>query len=198
MKQQTLAMAADQAAGFEQHRKPTRRGDFLVSLNRLIPWEDLCAVIDRTILNAVTVACQLAWSECCVFISFNTGLTWQTLPVRRRCMTAPACGGLWASIWDASRFQMRPPAQVSPFAGEASVGRAPVCRSGPSAARRGMNIKTGTIVDSTIIGAPSSTKNREKQRDPEMHQTKKGRQWCFGMKLHIGVDTKAARRTVRW
>ena len=49
-------------------------------------------------------------------------------------------------------------------------------------------IKGGTIVDATIINAPSSTKNEAKQRDPEMHSTKKGNQWYFGMKLHIGVD----------
>ena len=46
----------------------------------------------------------------------------------------------------------------------------------------------GTIVDATIINAPSSTKNKEKKRDPEMHQTKKGNEWKFGMKCHIGVD----------
>ena len=49
---------------------------------------------------------------------------------------------------------------------------------------------TGTIVDATIIGAPSSTKNADKARDPEMHQTRKGQQWYFGMKLHIGVDSQ--------
>lgn len=47
----------------------------------------------------------------------------------------------------------------------------------------------GTIVDATIISAPSSTKNAEKKRDPEMHQTKKGNEWKFGMKCHIGVDS---------
>ncbi len=46
-------------------------------------------------------------------------------------------------------------------------------------------------VDATIIEAPSSTKNKEQQRDPEMHQTKKGNQWHFGMKAHIGVDAKS-------
>ena len=55
---------------------------------------------------------------------------------------------------------------------------------------RGVRITTGTIVDATIIHAPSSTKNREQQRDPEMHQTKKGNQWYFGMKAHVGVDSK--------
>ena len=57
-------------------------------------------------------------------------------------------------------------------------------------AERGLRVSNGTIVDATIIQAPSSTKNRDKQRDPEMHQTKKGNQWYFGMKLHIGADSK--------
>ena len=52
----------------------------------------------------------------------------------------------------------------------------------------GHMMKGGTIVDATIINAPSSTKNAGKARDPEMHQTKKGNEWKFGMKRHIGVD----------
>jgi IS5 family transposase len=55
-------------------------------------------------------------------------------------------------------------------------------------AERGLLMRQGTIVDATIITAPPSTKNKEKARDPEMHQTKKGNQWYFGMKAHIGVD----------
>ena len=53
---------------------------------------------------------------------------------------------------------------------------------------QGLKLGTGTIVDATIIGAPSSTKNADKKRDPEMHQTRKGRQWYFGMQLYIGVS----------
>jgi IS5 family transposase len=53
---------------------------------------------------------------------------------------------------------------------------------------RGMTMRQGTIVDATLIAAPSSTKNKEGKRDPEMHQTKKGNQWYFGMKVHAGVD----------
>jgi IS5 family transposase len=56
---------------------------------------------------------------------------------------------------------------------------------------QGLTINTGTIVDATIISAPSSTKNKEKKRDPEMHQTKKGNQWHFGMKAHIGADSRS-------
>ena len=55
-------------------------------------------------------------------------------------------------------------------------------------ARKGLLFKRGSIVDATIIAAPSSTKNAQGQRDPEMHQTKKGNQWYFGMKANIGVD----------
>jgi IS5 family transposase len=55
-------------------------------------------------------------------------------------------------------------------------------------ATKGLMLKTGTVVDATLIAAPSSTKNSAGERDPEMHQTKKGNQWHFGMKVHIGVD----------
>ena len=56
---------------------------------------------------------------------------------------------------------------------------------------QGLLMRAGTIVDATIIAAPSSTKNEDKARDPEMHQTKKGKQWFFGMKAHIGVDAES-------
>ncbi len=55
----------------------------------------------------------------------------------------------------------------------------------------GHRLKTGTIVDAGIVAAPSSTKSRKGERDPEMHQTKKGKQWYFGMKAHIGVDAQS-------
>ena len=55
---------------------------------------------------------------------------------------------------------------------------------------QGLRLREGTIVDASIIEAPSSTKNRTGERDPEMHQTKKGNQWHFGMKAHIGVDSE--------
>lgn len=57
--------------------------------------------------------------------------------------------------------------------------------------RKGQSLRAGTIVDATIIAAPSSTKNKDGQRDPAMHQTKKGHQWHFGMKAHIGVDEES-------
>ena len=55
----------------------------------------------------------------------------------------------------------------------------------------GLLLKTGTVVDATLIAAPTSTKNKDKVRDPEMHSSKKGNQWYFGMKAHIGVDAES-------
>ena len=64
--------------------------------------------------------------------------------------------------------------------------------------RQGIKVGTGTIVDATIISAPPSTKNKDKSRDPDMHQTKKGNQWYFGMKAHIGVDSQTKSSTPWW
>lgn len=61
---------------------------------------------------------------------------------------------------------------------------------------KGLLLKSGTIVDATIVAAPSSTKNAANERDPEMHQTKKGNQWHFGMKVHAGMDPKGIVHTV--
>jgi IS5 family transposase len=58
-------------------------------------------------------------------------------------------------------------------------------------AEKGLLLREGTIVDATLIAAPSSTKNQKGERDPEMHQSKKGNQWHFGMKAHIGVDANS-------
>jgi IS5 family transposase len=73
---------------------------------------------------------------------------------------------------------------------EHKLGEALFAKVGQELQARGFKVNTGTIVDATIIGAPSSTKNADKTRDPEMHQTRKGQQWYFGMKLHIGVDSQ--------
>src|SRR5450830_1804384 len=57
--------------------------------------------------------------------------------------------------------------------------------------QRGLLLKAGTAVDATLIAAPTSTKNKDKARDPDMHSSKKGNQWYFGMKAHIGVDAES-------
>lgn len=70
------------------------------------------------------------------------------------------------------------------------LGEALFAKVGQVLQAQGLKVGTGTIVDATIVGAPSSTKNADKQRGPEMQQIRKGQQWYFGMKMHIGVDSR--------
>jgi len=70
------------------------------------------------------------------------------------------------------------------------IGEALFAKVGELLQAGGMKLSGGTIVDATLIAAPPSTKNEDKSRDPEMHQSKKGNQWHFGMKVHIGVDSQ--------
>ncbi len=70
------------------------------------------------------------------------------------------------------------------------LGAALFAKVGELLLANGMKLSGGTIVDATLIAAPPSTKNQDKARDPEMHQVKKGNQWHFGMKLHIGTDSQ--------
>ena len=189
MKQQSLAMAADQA-GYEQHRKPTRRDEFLATMNAIVPWHDLCAVIDpyypkagngrppigleRMLrihfiehwFNLADLACEEALYDSTSLRRF-VGIDLGAEPVP-----------------DATTML-----KFRRLLNNNGLGEALFAQVGAVLQASGFQVKTGTIVDATIIGAPSSTKNADKARDPEMHQTRKAKQWYFGMKLHIGVDS---------
>lgn len=191
MKQQTLAMAADHNAQYEQYRRPTKRDVFLATMERIVPWADLCAVIEphypkpgngrppvglermlrmyfvQHWFNLADAACEDALLDSTAlrrFVGIDLG--------RERVPDATTL----------LKFRR--------LLEKHELGAALFAKVGEVLQAHGLKVGTGTIVDATIIGAPSSTKNKHKQRDPEMHQTRKGQQWYFGMKLHIGVDSK--------
>jgi IS5 family transposase len=191
MKQQTLAMAIDQNAQYEQYRKPTKRDVFLATMEQLVPWGELCGVIEphypkagngrppvglermlrmyfvQQWFNLADAACEDALLDSTAlrrFVGIDLG--------RERVPDA-------TTLLKFRRLLERH-----------DLGKALFAKVGEVLQANGLKVGTGTIVDATIIGAPSSTKNQDKQRDPEMHQTRKGKQWFFGMKLHIGVDSK--------
>ena len=191
MKQQTLAMAADQGAGYEHYRKPTRRDEFLKTMNAIVPWAALCEVIEphypkagngrppiglermlrihfiQHWFNLADLACEDALYDSASLRRF-VGIDLGREPVP-----------------DATTLL-----KFRRLLNEHKLGEALFAKVGQELQARGFKVNTGTIVDATIIGAPSSTKNADKARDPEMHQTRKGQQWYFGMKLHIGVDSQ--------
>lgn len=191
MKQQTLAMADDQNAQYERFRKPTRRDVFLATMEALVPWAQLCAVIEphypkagngrppvglermlrmyfvQHWFNLADAACEDALLDSTAlrrFVGIDLG--------RERVPDATTL------------LKFRRLLETH------KLGEALFAEVGRVLQANGLKVGTGTIVDATIIGAPSSTKNKDKARDPEMHQTKKNRQWFFGMKLHIGVDSQ--------
>jgi len=186
MQQQTLA-------GLEKYGKTTRRVQFLAEMERVLPWAALCAVIEPVYPQLSELGGRP--------------------PIALERMLRIYFLQLWFNLSDpAVEEALYDSLAMRDFVGidlgrEAAPDETTVCKFRHLLERHrlgkqllatvnahlravGIKITNGTIVDATIISAPSSTKNRDRRRDPEMHQTAKGRQWYFGMKAHIGVDSK--------
>ena len=135
----------------------------------------------------------LRWgrSGYCGFTFCSSGSTCPTPGWKKRCTIRRGCGSLWASIWGGNRCRTRPRCASSAICWRStSWGERLLERVGEHLQAKGLRLSPGTIVDATIINAPSSNKNARQERDPEMHQTRKGKQWYFGMKAHVGVDSQ--------
>jgi len=190
MKQQTLAMAADQS-GYEQYRKPTRRDEFLATMETIVPWEALCEVIEPHYPKAGNGRPPIGLER---MLRIHFIQHWFNLAdlACEEALYDSASLRRFVGI-DLGREPVPDATTMLKFRrllNNNKLGEALFAQVGQELQARGFKVNTGTIVDATIIGAPSSTKNADKARDPEMHQTRKGQQWYFGMKLHIGVDSQ--------
>lgn len=185
MKQQSMG------SGFEKYAKTTRREQFLTEMDHIVPWKELCARVAPHYPKA------------------GGGRR----PKELEMMLRIYCLQLWFDLSDpAVEESLYDSRSMRGFVG-VDLGEEPVpdettiCRFRHLLERhdlgrklfeqvhrhlecQGIRLSKGTIVDATLISAPSSTKNREGKRDPDMHQTRKGNQWYFGMKGHFGVDSK--------
>jgi IS5 family transposase len=188
MRQQTLA-----DEGFEKFRKPTHREQFLNEMDQIIPWRDLCKVINPFCPMPKGAGRPPVGLERMLRIHFLQH--WFNLSdpaVEEALYDSRAMRG-FVGI-DLGREPVPDETTVCKFRHllEAhNLGDRLFALIGEYLQENGMKVNTGTIVDATIIDAPGSTKNQDKARDPEMHQTKKGNQWYFGMKAHIGVDSQS-------
>jgi IS5 family transposase len=190
MKQQTLAMAADQ--GFEQYRKPTRRDRFLQTMDRIVPWQALCAAVEPHYPKPGNGRRPIGLER---MLRIHFVQHWFNLAdlACEEALYDSASLRRFAGI-DLGREAVPDATTLLKFRHlleQHKLGERLFAEAGRVLQDSGMTLKTGTIVDATIIAAPSSTKNAHRQRDPEMHQTRKGQQWYFGMKLHIGVDSQS-------
>jgi len=177
--------------GFERYTKKTRRAQFLEEMEQVVPWAKLCALIEPH-YPKVSGGRPPVGVERMLRIYFLQ--QWFNLsdPAVEEALYDSVVMRDFVGI-DLGREPVPDETTVCKFRHlleEHALGGEMLETVNLYLQSRGVRITTGTIVDATIIHAPSSTKNREGQRDPEMHQTKKGQQWYFGMKAHVGVDSK--------
>jgi IS5 family transposase len=187
MRQQTFAENS-----FEQYRKPTRRERFLAQMNEIIPWRDLCKVIEPFYPKPEGAGRPPIGLERMLRIHFLQHWFNLSDPAVEEALYDSRAMRHFVDI-DLGREPAPDETTICKFRHvlEAhNLGPKLFLLIGDYLAENGLRVSTGTIVDATIISAPSSTKNRDNTRDPEMHQTKKGNQWYFGMKAHVGVDSR--------
>jgi len=181
------------SAEYAMKKKRTRREKFLAEMERIVPWARLIAVIEPLYPKSGRVGRQ---------------------PIGVPKMLRMYCLQQWYGLADEALEDALYDSQaLRDFVGidlsresvpdattllkfrrllqDNDLTRALFDQINAHLGEQGLLMRAGTIVDATIIAAPSSTKNEDKARDPEMHQAKKGNQWFFGMKAHIGVDAES-------
>lgn len=183
MKQSTL--------GFEPLFKKTRRSIFLDQMNRVVPWAELVALIRshqpvkiEVLGGRPPMPIETMLRIHCLQLWWNLGDLAMEEELRERSLYrafADLEGA--ADLPDESTIL-----RFRHFLEEHKLAPKVLDTINAGLLERGLMLETGTVVDATIVAAPSSTKNKTGERDPEMHQAKKGNEWRFGMKAHIGVD----------
>ena len=180
------------SSGFDVHRKQTRRERFLEEMNAVVPWEGLCALIEPHYPKGDRGRPPVGF-ERMLRIYFLQQWFNMSDPQAEDCIYDSTAMRAFTGI-DLGREAAPDETTICKFRHliEAhDLGKEILQLVNDHLQAKGVKIGTGTIMDATIISAPSSTKNADGERDPEMHQTKKGNRWYFGMKAHIGVDSKA-------
>jgi IS5 family transposase len=175
--------------GLNLSTKKTRKREFLEVMERVVPWEVLAQIVEphypraKTCINKLCIQTMLRVHYLQQWFALSDPAMEEALhdmPVFREFAKLPE--GTTRLPDETTILRFRHLLERHDLA----VDMLRVVNDILQA--KGLMMKKGTVVDATLIAAPSSTKNAQGQRDPEMHQTKKGKQWYFGMKAHIGVD----------
>ena len=184
MKQTSLA-----TTGFELVIKKTRKREFLDEMNRVMPWSQLIALIEPHAPTGKTGRPPFAVPT---MLRIHFLQQWFGLsdPAMEEALHDTPLYCEFAEL-DAGMTRLPDESTILRFRHlleEHHLSVQLLAAINATLAMKGLMLKVGTVVDATLIAAPSSTKNSTGKRDPEMHQSKKGNQWHFGMKTHIGVD----------
>ena len=186
MKQMTLS-----ASGFDRYGKTTRRTAFLAEMERVVPWRELCALIEPLYPKPGSGRRPIGLERMLRIYFLQQWFNLSDPGVEEALYDSLAMRS-FVGI-DLGREPAPDETTVCKFRHlleQHDIGRRLFEQVHVHLERQGIKVSKGTIVDATIINAPSSTKNAAGERDPDMHQTKKGNQWYFGMKAHIAVDSK--------
>jgi transposase, IS5 family len=192
MRQRSFASVGLSGLDFASHGRLTRKAKFLIEMNELVPWRELCALIEPHYPKAGNGRRPVGLER---MLRIHFLQLWFNL-ADEACEEALYDAPLFREFAMIDLGEERVPDATTLLRFRRllethGLGEAIFARVNALLAERGLRVSGGTMVDATIVNAPSSTKNKDQSRDPEMHQTKKGNQWHFGMKLHIGADTQS-------
>ena len=188
MRQTTLAEGS-----FAKYKKATRKEQFLKQMDQIIPWSDLSKAIEPYYPKPKGSGRRPIGIERMLRIHFMQHWFNLSDPAMEEALYDIAVMREFAGI-DLGREAAPDETTICKFRHlleKRNLGEELFRLVNEYLAENNLFVSKGTIVDATLIDAPSSTKNKENSRDPEMHQVKKGNQWYFGMKAHIGVDSQS-------
>lgn len=185
----TTAAMTQADLGLNLSRKKTRKREFLEEMMRVVPWKALTALIEPYYPKGKTGRPPMGLE---VMLRVHLLQQWFGLsdPAMEEALHDVPLYREFAGLEGAMR-RLPDESTILRFRHlleKHNLGDAILARVNEILQRHGLMLKVGTVVDATLIAAPSSTKNDSGERDPEMHQTKKGNQWYFGMKAHVGTD----------
>jgi transposase, IS5 family len=189
MQQMSLA-----APVFVKKERVTRQQKFLAEMERVVPWAELSALIAPhygggsakggrppvPLLTMLRIHFMQQW-----FNLSDPSMEEKLYEVPSLCAFAKIDRGVMDIPDETTILNFRHLLETH------GLAEAMFAQVNELLAQKGLLLKQGTLVDATLIAAPPSVKNRDQARDPEMHQTKKGKQWHFGMKAHIGADMES-------
>ena len=179
-------------AGFEKYKKKTRKEQFLDEMEKIIPWQELTAAIEPFYPKPEGAGRRPVGIERMLRIHFIQHWFNLSDPAAEEALYDSRALRQFVGI-DLGREPVPDETTICKFRHlmeKHDLGDKLFHLVNQYLQESGLKVSRGTIVDASIISAPSSTKNQKKERDPDMHSTRKGQQWYFGMKAHIGVDSR--------
>ena len=177
---------------FKKYHKRTRKQQFLAEIETIIPWQELTAIIAPHYPHPKGAGRRPIGVERMLRIYFMQHWFNLSDPGAEEALYDMESLRRFAGI-DVGREPVPDETTICKFRHlmeQRNLGDALFQKVNAYLAENGLAVSRGTIVDATLIDAPTSTKNKKKQRDPDMRSAKKGNQWYFGMKAHIGVDRR--------